>query len=95
MGGPEETENLLETVAGVDLNDPAVALGSDLRAALPDRLVSAKFIDVFYDQNELVRGFERWVHPDYIQHDPNSPTGRDATIAVAGRAHAAQPADGP
>ena len=23
-----------------------------------------------------------WMHPDYIQHNPNAPTGRDATLAM-------------
>jgi predicted SnoaL-like aldol condensation-catalyzing enzyme len=85
-GGEEaaepETENLLESVTGADLNDPDFVITDELRATLPDRLVSEKFIEIFYDRNELVAGFERWVHPDYIQHDPNSPTGRDATIEV-------------
>ena len=52
------------------------------RAQLSDREVSERFIEVFYNQNRLVDGFRAWVHPDYIQHDPNSPTGRDATIEV-------------
>ena len=52
------------------------------RANLTDREVSERFIEVFYNQNRLTDGFEAWVHPDYIQHDPNSPTGRDATIEV-------------
>jgi predicted SnoaL-like aldol condensation-catalyzing enzyme len=52
------------------------------RASLSDREVSERFIEVFYNQNRLVDGFRAWVHPDYIQHDPNSPTGRDATIDV-------------
>src|SRR5690606_40501262 len=52
------------------------------RAELSDREVSERFIEVFYNQNRLVDGFRAWVHPDYIQHDPNSPTGRDGTIEV-------------
>ena len=31
-------------------------------------------------QNRLVDAFREWVHPDYVQHDPNSATGRDGTI---------------
>ena len=52
------------------------------RASLSDREVADRFIEVFYNQNRLTDGFEAWVHPDYIQHDPNSPTGRDPTIEV-------------
>lgn len=50
------------------------------RAELSDRDVADRFMDVFYRQNRLVEAFEAWVHPDYIQHDPNSATGRDGTI---------------
>jgi predicted SnoaL-like aldol condensation-catalyzing enzyme len=50
------------------------------RAQLSPREVADRFIEVFYRQNRLVEAFEAWVHPDYIQHDPNSATGRDGTI---------------
>ena len=50
------------------------------RAQLSPREVADRFIEVFYKQNRLVEAFEAWVHPDYIQHDPNSLTGRDGTI---------------
>lgn len=62
------------------------------RATLSDREVADHFIEVFYTQNRLVDGFQAWVHPDYIQHDPNSPTGRDATIEVLARHMEANPA---
>lgn len=66
----------------------ADATDTSNRAELTDREVSDRFIEIFYNRNQLVAGFEAWVHPDYIQHDPNSPTGRDATIEVL-RAHMA------
>ena len=50
------------------------------RSQLSMREVANRFIEVFYNQNRLVDGFREWVHPDYIQHDPNSATGRDGTI---------------
>jgi len=50
------------------------------RAQLSPREVADRFIEAFYHQNRLVEAFRAWVHPDYIQHDPNSGTGRDATI---------------
>jgi len=52
------------------------------RAQLSDREVADRFIEVFYHQNRLVEAFRAWVHPDYVQHDPNSATGRDGTIAA-------------
>ena len=30
----------------------------------------------------MVDAFNAWVHPDYIQHNPNAPSGRDATLEV-------------
>ncbi|WAT16867.1 nuclear transport factor 2 family protein [Aurantiacibacter sp. MUD11] len=67
--------------------DPAGTVAADPmdtsdRESLSDREVADRFIEVFYNQNRLTDGFEAWVHPDYIQHDPNSPTGRDPTIEV-------------
>ena len=50
------------------------------RSQLTPREVADQFIEVFYRQNRLVDAFRGWVHPDYIQHDPNSGTGREATI---------------
>jgi predicted SnoaL-like aldol condensation-catalyzing enzyme len=50
------------------------------RAQLSVREVADRFIAVFYHQNRLVEAFRAWVHPDYVQHDPNSATGRDGTI---------------
>ena len=61
------------------------------RASLSDREVAERFIELFYNQNRLTDGFAAWVHPDYIQHDPNSPTGRDPVIALLGRHMAANP----
>jgi len=68
-----------ETQADAGPVDP---MDTTNRAELSDREVSDRFIEVFYNQNRLTDGFRAWVHPEYIQHDPNSPTGRDATIAV-------------
>ncbi len=52
------------------------------RDALSVREVAERFIEVFYNQNRLTDAFRAWVHPDYVQHDPNAPDGRDGTIAV-------------
>jgi predicted SnoaL-like aldol condensation-catalyzing enzyme len=61
------------------------------REALGDREVAARFIEVFYAQNRLTEAFTAWVHPDYIQHDPNAPNGRDGTIEVLARHMADNP----
>ena len=54
------------------------------RSELSAREVADRFIEVFYNRNRLVDAFREWVHPDYVQHDPNSKTGRDGTIEALG-----------
>ena len=62
------------------------------REKLPVREVADRFIEVFYNQNRLVDAFRAWVHPDYVQHDPNSATGRDGTIEALAAHMARSPA---
>ena len=50
------------------------------REALSVRQVAERFIQLFYVEDSPREAFMAWMHPDYIQHDPNSGTGRDATI---------------
>ena len=50
------------------------------RAALTTRQVAERFIQLFYVEDNPRDAFMAWMHPDYIQHDPNSATGRDGTI---------------
>ena len=52
------------------------------RERLSVREVAARFIELFHHQDNPVDAFTCWVHPDYIQHNPNAPTGRDATLEV-------------
>ena len=52
------------------------------RAALSVREVAARFIQLFYVEDNPTDAFTCWMHPDYIQHNPNAPTGRDATLAM-------------
>lgn len=51
------------------------------RAGLSNRDVAMRFVELFHRQNRVGEAFDCWVHPDYIQHNPNAPTGRDATKA--------------
>ncbi len=46
----------------------------------PKQVVS-QFMDEFYIQKKVRSSFEKWVDPDYIQHNPYAATGRDAAIA--------------
>jgi predicted SnoaL-like aldol condensation-catalyzing enzyme len=52
------------------------------REALTARQVAERFIQLFYVEDNPRDGFMCWMHPDYIQHNPNAPTGRDATLAM-------------
>jgi predicted SnoaL-like aldol condensation-catalyzing enzyme len=52
------------------------------REQLSVREVAERFIQLFYVEDNPRDAFLNWVHPDYIQHNPNAPTGRDATLAM-------------
>ena len=52
------------------------------RATLTTRQVAERFIQLFYVEDNPRDAFMAWMHPDYIQHNPNAPTGRDATLAM-------------
>jgi predicted SnoaL-like aldol condensation-catalyzing enzyme len=40
------------------------------------------FVDLFYRRRDVREAFARHVAPDYIQHNPNIPDGRDAAVAA-------------
>lgn len=44
------------------------------RESLSVRDVAARFIQLFYVEESPRDAFLNWVHPDYIQHNPNAPT---------------------
>ena len=52
------------------------------REQLSVRQVAERFIQLFYVEDNPRDGFMCWMHPEYIQHNPNAPTGRDATLAM-------------
>ena len=52
------------------------------RAALSVHEVADRFIQLFYVEDNPTDAFLCWMHPEYIQHNPNAPTGRDATLAM-------------
>ena len=63
--GPEESENLFETVSGA----PCI------------RAVADGFKTLFYDQGKVREAYETYVAEDYKQHNPMAQNGRDAAIA--------------
>lgn len=44
--------------------------------------VADRFIQLFHVEDNPTDAFQCWVHPEYIQHNPNAPAGRDATLEV-------------
>ncbi len=44
------------------------------------REVVDEFIDLFYVKKQVRLAFESWVHPNYIQHKPSLPDGREAVV---------------
>ncbi len=44
------------------------------------REVVGEFIDLFYEKKDVRRAFETWVAPNYIQHKPTLPDGREPVI---------------
>lgn len=44
------------------------------------REVVEEFSDLLFQQKKVRQAFERWVHPDYIQHKSTLPDGREAVI---------------
>ena len=52
------------------------------RERLTTREVAQRFIQLFYVEDNPQDAFTCWMHPQYIQHNPHAPTGRDATLAM-------------
>jgi predicted SnoaL-like aldol condensation-catalyzing enzyme len=63
-------------------NPPFDPRDTSNREALTVRQVTERFIQLFYVEDNPRDAFMAWMHPDYIQHNPNAPTGRDATLAM-------------
>ncbi|WP_375202689.1 nuclear transport factor 2 family protein [Hyphococcus sp.] len=40
-----------------------------------------QFSELFYQQKKVRQAFEQWVHPDYIQHKPTLPDGREPVVS--------------
>jgi len=59
--------------------DPRDTSGRD---ALSVPEVADRFIQLFYVEDNPTDAFTCWMHPGYVQHNPNAPTGRDATLEM-------------
>jgi predicted SnoaL-like aldol condensation-catalyzing enzyme len=61
-------------------SEDSLSMPSQGKCTMSALEVVDQFIDLFYRKKEVREAFERWVHPDYIQHKPTLPDGRDAVI---------------
>ena len=56
-----------------------------------NRVIVTRFIDLFYGRGRVREAFMTYVVPNYIQHNPLAPDGRDAAIAALEPYFASQP----
>ena len=59
-----------------------VALLGNGPAAADNRRIIEDFARMFYVERDVRQAFETYVAPDYIQHNPGVPDGREAAIAL-------------
>lgn len=58
----------------------AAAGSADTACTMSPREVVEAFVPLFYEQKNATEAFARWVHPDYIQHNPVAPDGAAAAV---------------
>lgn len=68
-------------IVGALASTAVPASAQDAECKLTARQVLDEFIPLFYEQRNAKLAFERWVHPDYKNHNPFAATGRDAAVA--------------
>ncbi|QOV93640.1 nuclear transport factor 2 family protein [Novosphingobium sp. ES2-1] len=59
-----------------------VALLGNGPAAADNRRIVEDFARMFYVERDVRQAFETYVAPDYIQHNPGVPDGREVAIAL-------------
>ncbi|MFM6931684.1 MAG: nuclear transport factor 2 family protein [Novosphingobium sp.] len=60
----------------------ALALLGNGPTAPDNRGIIEDFARLFYVERDVRQAFETYVAPDYVQHNPGVPDGRDAAIAL-------------
>ena len=75
---------LLALAVALSLDSCAVHPPRDAAETLTEtnRRVVNDFVDLMYRQKKVREAFMKHVTPDYLQHNPNIPDGRDAAIAA-------------
>lgn len=62
--------------------DPAEAESAEYVARTArNRLAFLDFVRLYYTEHQVREAFERYIHPDYMQHNPAVADGREAAIA--------------
>lgn len=60
----------------------SLALLGNAPATPDNRAIVEDFARLFYGERDVKGAFEKYVVPDYIQHNPGVPDGREAAIAL-------------
>lgn len=60
----------------------SLALLGNGPAAADNRRIIEDFARLFYVERDVRQAFETYVAPDYVQHNPGVPDGREAAIAL-------------
>lgn len=73
--------SLMQTLSAVSVMAamPAFPAAANECKFTPKQVVT-QFIDELYIRKNARLAYETWVHPDYIQHDPEALSGREAAI---------------
>ena len=71
---------LLTGCASVDRSQVEASRMASLTAA--NKKLVVDFYRVVFIEKKVREGFDRYVAPDYIQHNPLVPTGRDAAVKL-------------
>lgn len=64
------------------LGAATLALLGNGPAASDNRRIIEDFARLFYVERDVKQAFETYVAPDYVQHNPSVPDGRDAAIKL-------------
>ena len=68
------------SVSTIRADDADTSRTTEGECTMSAREVVEQFSDLFYRQKNVRQAFEQWVHPDYIQHKPTLPDGREAVM---------------
>lgn len=71
---------LVALLAGCASTERAKADANQLAAVAANRKLVVDFYRTVFIEKRVVEGFERYVAPGYVQHNPSLASGRDAAV---------------